>query len=138
MKVKKLIEKCRFPNNNLFIIGLLCLVFFLLLELLIRSYNLYQHAPLVDLPSHFFAGIALGGIFYWVLSLTELKKTKSFAIVFSLIAAVIWEMMETLEELVFYNPPYLKDIFVWDGFADIIVTVIGALFLMMLFKYSKL
>lgn len=117
--------KC--PNNNLFITALLSLVLFLLLELTLRIYDFYRDAPLVDILSHLFGGVAMAIGIYWVLSLTIVEKKKIATIVFTLIGAIIWEILETLQELLFYNPPYLMDFFFWDGFWDVIITTTGSL-----------
>lgn len=142
-RIKKRIKPKRFvwPHNNLFIIALLSLIVFLALEVVIRSYNLYKEAPLVDIPSHFFAGIALATILYWIVSLTTLRKKKFVVIFFTFVGASIWEVMETLEELIIYNPPYLRDFFFWDGFWDIIVTLVGgvlAVVILHMFKKTRL
>ena len=137
-KKVKIKEQYRFPNNNLFVVALLSLVAFLLVELVIRIYNLYKTAPFVDIPSHFFAGIALGTGIYWVLSLTLIYRKKTMTILFTFIGAGIWEILETLEEIVIENPPWMKDIFFWDGFWDIIITVIGGIFALVLLNYLKI
>jgi hypothetical protein len=124
---EKLKKEYRFPHNNLFVIALLTLIAFLLVELVIRIYNLYKTVPVVDVPSHLSAGIALSIIFFWALSLTKSRRKRAMSIVFTFIAACIWEILETLEQMVIENPPWMIDYFFWDGFWDIIVTVAGGL-----------
>jgi hypothetical protein len=124
----RIINKCRCPNNGMFIVALVLLAAFLCIEMVIRMYNLYYHEPLVDVPSHFFAGLAIGAAAAWVWSLNEVRHKKLATLGVTLVIAIIWEILETLQELVVENPPYLKDIFFWDGFWDIIVTVLGGVF----------
>ena len=52
----KLREKCRCPNNRLFIIVLSFIIIFLLIELVIRIYNLYKTTPFVDILIYLFTG----------------------------------------------------------------------------------
>jgi hypothetical protein len=115
-------------NNHLLVITLVFVAVFLLGELVLRIYDLYRHEPLVDVPSHFFAGIAICLAALHVMTLTSSRWRKRASVLITLAAAVFWEILETLEELVVENPPYLRDIFFWDGFWDIIVTTLGGLF----------
>lgn len=118
-------QRCACPNNRLFILALTSIIIFLSVELIIRIYNMYRIAPLVDIPSHFFAGIALGTVFSWIISLNLLRMKATVVFVLTFISACLWELMETLEEMVVENPPHLKDFFFWDGVGDILVTTIG-------------
>lgn len=118
-------HRCRCPNNHLFVSALIAVVIFLLFELTARIYDLYRDLPNIDIPIHFLAGIALGLAIYWFFTLTEVRKKKTFTLLLTILAAAIWETLETLEELVSENKPYLRDFFYWDGFWDIIVTLIG-------------
>jgi hypothetical protein len=120
-------KEYRVPNTNLFILGLLLLIAFLFVELNIRMFNLYESAPWVDIPSHFLAGIAIGTIALWVISLTLVKRKKRDAVFYTFIVGAIWEILESFEDYFIYNPPWLKDYFFWDGFWDIIVTTAGGL-----------
>jgi hypothetical protein len=124
----KALYRCRCPNNGLFIVALVLLITFLAVELFLRMYNLYYHEPFVDVPSHFFAGLAIGSGAAWIWSLNEVRHKKTATILATFAVSVIWEILETLQELVIENPPYLHDIFVWDGVLDITVTVLGGAF----------
>ena len=126
-RISKAIKRCRCPNNNLFITALIAFILFLLVELTIRIYDLYKDAPFVDIPSHFFGGVALFIGIFWIISLTTIKKKKFVALTLAFISAIVWEVFETLQEFVIYNPPHMKDIFFWDGFWDVIFTFLGAL-----------
>jgi len=123
---EKIKEACTLPHNNLFIVALASVIIFLLVEVTLRIYDLYKTAAWVDIPSHFFAGAALGLIFLWVVSLSGARHKKITAMFFVLLAGLFWELTETLQEMIVYNPPYLKDYFLWDGFFDIITNLIGA------------
>jgi len=135
---RKLRERFRCPNNDLFILALIFLIVFLLIELALRIYNLYYYEPFVDVPSHFFAGLAIGIGTLWILSLTDIKRKKISTLFYTFVIAVIWEILETLQEIVIENPPYLRDIFFWDGFWDIIVTVMGGAFVFVLIPILKI
>jgi len=135
--IQKEIHKFYLPHNNLFIATLLSIIFFLLVEVAIRIYNLYKDVPLIDVPSHLVGGIALGFIASWALSLTDIKSKKIYVVVFAFIGALVWEILETLQELVFYNPPYLQDIFWWDGFWDVIVTTLGGIIALSIISYLR-
>ena len=124
----KLIEKCKCPNNGLFIAACFFLIVFLLAEITIRIFNLYKDMPVVDVPSHIFAGMAIGSGIYWITTLTKIKRKNLAALLFALLFAFFWEILETLQELVMYNPPYLVDLFFWDGVGDIVATFFGAVF----------
>jgi hypothetical protein len=134
----KMREQFRFPNNNLFIFALISLILFLSVELFLRIYNLYITVPWVDIPSHFTAGIAIASIIFWILSTAQIHKKKVFTVLFTFVAAAIWELLETLEEMVIENPPWMKDIFFWDGFWDIIVAIIGSLVALSVIKHLKI
>lgn len=120
-------KRCKCPNNSLFICALVSWIWFLLFELFLRIYSLYRQAPLVDVPSHLFAGIAIFASAIWYFSLTSVWNKRFYSLVVVAAVAVGWEIFEKLQELVVYNPPHLVDVFFWDGFADIIVTFLGGL-----------
>lgn len=130
----KLAQRCRFPNNELFITALSLLIIFLLTELYFRMYNLYKTLPQVDIISHMVVGMTLATGFYWMFSLTMIRRKAAAAIIFTLIAAIVWEILETLEEMVIPNAPYLIDHFYWDGFSDIIVTVVSGMVILGIIK----
>ncbi|MFH1682997.1 MAG: hypothetical protein ABIA37_04330 [Candidatus Woesearchaeota archaeon] len=130
-------DRCKFPNNHLFIAAMIFLTWFLLFELMSRIYNLYKTFVYVDIPSHFFAGIAIFTCIYWTLSLTKVKHKRFMSVFFTLVAALVWEAMETLEEWIIENPEYLKDVFFWDGFFDVIFTVAGGIFAINLLYFLK-
>lgn len=138
-RIKKFKKRIELPYNNLFISGLIFFIIFLLVELWARIYDLYNYWPSIDIPSHFFAGIATGTILLWIVSLSGVYRKKTFVLSFTLIVAGIWELLETLEEKItpFTVPPYLRDYFFWDGFWDIILTFLGgvaSLFIISLLK----
>ncbi|MFH1510605.1 MAG: hypothetical protein ABIF10_02850 [Candidatus Woesearchaeota archaeon] len=121
------LKRCSCPNNSLFVFALVSWIWFLCFELFLRIYSLYRHAPLVDVPSHFFAGIAIFASALWYFSLTSVWNKRAWSFVVVLAAALLWEIFEKLQELVVYNPPFLVDVFFWDGFGDVLVTLTGGL-----------
>jgi hypothetical protein len=123
-----LLQRCKCPNNGLFIVALMLLVTFLFIEVVARSYNLYQTFPDIDVPSHFFAGMAICSGAFWIMSLNQIRRKKLAAVLCTFAAAIVWEILETIEEMVIPNSVYLRDIFFWDGFFDIFFTVLGGIF----------
>lgn len=112
-------------RNRLFALSLSLLALFLFTESWIRELDLYRTFPSVDIPSHFIGGMATASTILWILSLTPIGERRILSIAFTFLVAVIWEIMETLQEMIIPDPPYLQDYFFWDGFWDIAVTVIG-------------
>lgn len=133
----RLAQRYAAPHNGLFIMALFLFIAFLLFEITTRIYDLYRVLPEVDIPSHFLAGLALGAGSYWFLSMTLVSRKKVSAVAFTFVGAIIWEILETLEELVIENPNHLKDIFFWDGFWDIIVTVIGGTAIVLFINFAR-
>ena len=136
-KLKGSVKKCKCPNNKLLIIALFSIILFLFLELLIRIYDLYRTAPSVDIASHFLGGIAAATTIYWLLSFTLIRNKELVTIILTLVLEAIAELIETLEELIVFNPPYLRDIFFWDGVGDIIVALVGAIFALGFLRFLK-
>lgn len=134
VRARELKTRLEVPNNNLFVIALLAWIVFLLDEVTLRIYDLYRDAPWVDKPSHFFAGAALSMLFLWLTSLTSLKRKQSVAMLLVIVAGFSWEVLEKLQEAIFWNPPYLRDYFFWDGFFDVLTGVAGALAALLLFR----
>lgn len=134
---RRLKEVWRLPHNNLFVLALIFIIIFLLVELANRIYDLYHTNPWVDIPSHFFAGAALGLLFLWIISLTSIKHKKTATLFFVFIIKMFWELLETLEEQLFYNPPHLQDYFIWDGAFDVAVGLLGASLMLLIIKSIK-
>lgn len=127
---KHLKRKNHFPNNNLLFLSLFLFILFLIVEVILRIWDLYRHVPMVDVPSHFFAGMAVACLTYWIYSLAPTKHKNLLAIVVTIIISLIWEFLEIIQERLTPDPPYLTDYFFWDGFWDIIVAIGGGLFLL--------
>ncbi len=133
-KARELKTRLEVPNNNLFVIALIAWIVFLIDEVTLRIYDLYRDAPWVDKPSHFFAGAALAMLFLWITSLTSLKRKQSLAMILVIVAGFAWEVLEKFQETIFWNPPYLRDYFFWDGFFDVLTGVLGALAALFIFR----
>jgi len=123
----KIRERYRCPHNKLFITALTLLIAFLAAELMFRMFDLYRIFPAVDIISHFLSGMTLAVAIYWILTLTKVKRKALTAIIYTFFASIIWEILETLEEMVIPNPPYLSDYLIWDGVFDITVAVFAGL-----------
>lgn len=128
-KTKQLVK-----HLELIILGLFLLVFFLLFELTLRIHNLYKFAYWVDVPSHFFAGIAIASLVLMLLHLTKVKWKKTVSIIAVFIAAIFWEVLETIGDVIFPQPDWMLDFFIWDGFWDIIVTIAGGITFLVIFN----
>ncbi len=141
MRENPIPKEYQLPHNNLFISALLLWIVFLIFELFNRMFDLYAVAPWVDIPSHFLGGIAIGVTAFWVISLTLVKHKKRAAVYCTFLVAVIWEILESFEDYFITNPPWLKDYFFWDGFWDIVITIVGGVaamsFLVMLKKKTN-
>ncbi len=125
-------QKHQYRNNNLIIITLSLFIAFLLVELIFRIHDLYRIFPSVDIISHFMSGMATTSLFYWLFSLNSRNEIK--AILSTFMIAIIWEILEELEEMILPNLTYLKDYFFWDGVFDIIFMIIGGLVILTIFK----
>ncbi|MBW3015922.1 hypothetical protein KY330_05870 [Candidatus Woesearchaeota archaeon] len=133
IKLKKI--KIKFPNHKLFILTLLSWIVFLVVELGNRIYDLYRVAPYVDLPTHFFAGVASAFFFAWLFSVSTYDTKKLKITIASLVVAGIWELLETLEEMVVIEKPYLRDVFLWDGVGDMAAAMLGVFAVLILLHY---
>ena len=139
-KFRKGIEKIRslrirFLNLYLLAIALILTAVFLSFELFLRIHDLYKPMYWVDIPSHFFAGMAIASLTIWLLHFTKGKYRNSFVMISTLIVALFWEVLETIGEVFIPDPPYLQDFFFWDGFWDVAVTVIGGYAFIWLFDH---
>lgn len=137
INAKKLREfKLKYLNIHILVISLFFMLIFIGFELFLRTYNLYKDYSWVDVPSHFFAGMALAALAIWLFHFTKGRYKNSYVMISVFVASIMWEVLESLQELVAYNPPYLIDYFFWDGFWDIIVTLIGGWVFIKLFDWS--
>lgn len=123
---------------EMIILALFLGVVFLFFELMLRMYDLYRVAYWVDVPSHFFGGMALAGLALMFLYLTRWKYKDLYAVFFVFLAAWVWEFLEYIGDWLIPQPYYLLDFFFWDGFWDIIITTVGAIAFVVVFnKYIK-
>ena len=98
----------------------------LVIEVIIRTYDLYRIAPDVDVLSHLLAGVAMAATLFWLSNKVKFPHYRFAAIIGTVILSLLWELTEALQEQFIYNPPYLLDFFIWDGLFDVIVAVAGA------------
>ena len=126
---------------EMFMIALVLGLWFLTFESFIRARDLYRYLPIVDIPSHFFSGLALGLGFYWLMLVLLKRKSLAFLVTFSVIltfgAAITWEITEYIEDYVVPQSIHYMDYFVWDGFFDIIFTTGGSALILVFFYYNK-
>ncbi len=145
-KLKKKLEKPKIiyrkfrytcEDHNLLITALVLWIFALLAEVTWRTYELYRNSPSVDLISHFISGMALTATAYWLGYKFDIKHHNWFALNFTVLASLAWEILESLQEMVFYNPPYLIDYFFWDGFWDVIIAITAATVFLLLKTFKE-
>jgi hypothetical protein len=127
-KLKETLDKVisSYRKQSLFTTTLLLWVIALVIEVTIRTYDLYRIAPDVDILSHLFSGIAMAAGLFWLSDKWNFPHYRFAAIFGTIVISLLWELVETLQELVIKNPQYLLDFFIWDGFFDVVVAVIGA------------
>ncbi|PLW80112.1 hypothetical protein C0585_04320 [Candidatus Woesearchaeota archaeon] len=113
------------PGFETFILASISIIIFLSIELISRIRDWYRIFPYIDIFTHLLAGISLFFVAFWIGTVLKDKHKHKLAFFFVVASSIIWEIMETLEEMIVPNPPHLKDIFFWDGFFDIIFAIIG-------------
>jgi len=140
-KLKDKTKEHKVQRNNLLLLALLSVIVFLAIELFSRIYELYKYYPPIDIPTHIFGGIALATLLFYIIFTTSIKNKIKFTLLLTFIGACIWEVFESLEELIVSNffeiPEYLHDVFFWDGFADIIITSLGGIIAILLINHIK-
>jgi uncharacterized membrane protein YjdF len=125
------------PNvrSRLLIAALLLWVVFLFHETTVRSWDLYRRLPIVDVPGHFLAGMATTALLYWILKRRRTRSPHRTAIIVAFLLALLWEATERLQEVVSPDPRWLRDVFWWDGFFDVVAAVVGSLVVFPLLRW---
>jgi len=115
-------------HSRLLIAALLLCIAFLILESVIRIWDLYRLFPLVDLPSHFLSGMAACTLGYWGAVRAGVARPGGWGVAFSLLVAFGWEGVEAIQEWLWPDDlPWLRDVFLWDGVGDVLAAFAGAL-----------
>lgn len=134
----------RAPNirSRLLIAGLLGAIVFLSWETLVRTWDLYRTAPLVDLPGHFLSGLAVTALAYWFLLWFRARRgiggrPQAGAVLISFVVAMAWEGLEGIQEVVAPDPAHLRDVFFWDGFFDVIAALVGSVAVFPLLRWLR-
>ncbi|MBU1201868.1 MAG: hypothetical protein KJ583_07570 [Nanoarchaeota archaeon] len=136
--MKKFLKKyTSYPRSELLIITLFTFIIFLVLEDITRTYNLFYYFPPIDIPLHLLSGVATTIGFFWLLSFSKRRNKKTFAFIYTCIVAILWEIIETVQELFIQNIDYLKDFFFWDGFFDIVFMIVGGVIGIIILKLLK-
>ncbi len=127
-KTKEALERIlqSYKRQSLLSTALSLWVVALVIEVTIRTYDLYRITPNIDVLSHLCAGVAMAASLFWLSDKVKFRHYRIAAIFGTLIISLLWEIVEALQELVIYNPPYLMDFFFWDGFFDVIGALLGA------------
>lgn len=132
------------PNirSRLLIAALVGAVIFLAWETVIRTWDLYRVAPLVDIPGHLLSGMASSAFVYWVLQRWRSRRNRTdrpyvLAVVVSIGIALLWEASEMIGERIWLDPPHLRDRFWWDGFGDVVSATVGAVIVFPWLRFVK-
>lgn len=129
-------------RSRLLIAALLGAVLFLSWETVVRTWDLYRTAPLVDLPGHFLAGVASTALAFWFFQRRRSRRNRTdkpymLAILASIVVAFIWEAIEKVQEVVSPDPAYLRDVFWWDGFWDVVASTVGAVLVFPILRWLR-
>ena len=81
--------------------------------------NGYAIVPHLDAFSHFFFGLFLGAIGLYF------RQSYKRILIITLIVSLLWEYIEKLGDLLFDQPEYLLDYFLFDGVHDILAHFIA-------------
>lgn len=113
-------------KNFLLLSALVVSIIILVLHLLALKNFLYWAYGGFDVLVHALAGVMIGFVSVWVLSLHKsiflIKTRKIFLIIFTttLVVSVLWEIFEFVFKLTFVSSNYTQ-----DTILDIVMTVVG-------------
>jgi hypothetical protein len=124
-------------RSRLLIAALIFSLAFFVHETIVRTYDLYRNAPWVDIPGHVLAGMAAGALFYWILHGLGAASAHRRAVITTFVLALLWEGVEMLQEVLWPDPLWLRDVFWWDGFFDVFFTTLGALGVFPLLRWMR-
>lgn len=122
---------------RLLIAALLLCVVFLAWEVTVRTWNLYERLPPVDLGGHFLAGLAMAALAYRFLLQRVVSHPHRWAFVVTLLLALAWEGVELVQERLSPDPAHLRDVFLWDGVTDILASLVGAVLVFPLLRLLR-
>lgn len=138
--MKKSCVKCQevIGNKNVLIYSLILGNIYLLVEAIARILDWYRVIPWIDIITHFLSGAAIGVFVYWYIQIKKHDERIFITLIYVYFIGIIWEYIEVLEESIWVEKfPHLRDVFLWDGFFDIVFHVLGAAIAISLFKYFK-
>jgi len=135
LAIEKHIEEVR--HLSTLITALYVWIIFLGYEVFVRTYDLYRTVPQVDIMGHFLAGIALAASFFWFTSRYKIKHFVATIFFGTILVSLVWEAVEAIQEVFIFNPPYLIDIFFYDGVFDVVMAGIGAITFLMLKSFTE-
>jgi len=122
---------------RLLVAALLLCVIFLSWEVIIRTWDMYRRFPLVDLVAHFLAGMAMAALAYrWSLQRVTANPRRE-AVLVTAALALAWEGVELVQERLWPDPPWLQDVFLWDGVTDILASLVGAVLVFPLLRLAR-
>ncbi len=117
------------PHNGLLIFVLAMFVLLLVIDDLVRTFNVFFYWPPIDIPIHLISGMAVSAAFFWLFGFYDnIKNRKILSLFASFLTFVLWEIVEDIQEFFFVNPPHMLDYFFWDGFFDILWSFAGSIF----------
>ena len=135
-KTKEALEKVinSYREQSLLSTALLFWVITLVVEVTIRIYDLYRIAPDVDILSHLLGGVAMAASLFWLSDKIKFSHYRFAAIIGTIFISLLWEVAETVQEWFIYNPPHMLDVFIWDGFFDVVIATVGAIIFVLIRK----
>ena len=110
---------------------------FVAVESVIRLFDLYRTLSWVDVPSHFFAGAAVSAVVLRGLGSRSFAVRTKWALAANLGVSLLWEAVEWIDETITPDPPHLQDVFLWDGFWDIVAALLGGLVLIWVVRRTR-
>jgi len=124
-------------RTRLLVAALLLCVVFLSWEVTIRTWDMYRRFPPVDLVSHFLAGLAMAALAYrWSLQRVTAHPRRQ-AVLATAALSLAWEGVELIQERLWPDPPWLRDVFFWDGATDVVASLVGALLVFPLLRLAR-
>ena len=103
----------------------------------IRMLDLYRRAPWVDVPSHFLSGAAVTAAIFLYLTHHRSPRRVWRSSVGNVAVALAWEAAEIFDEVITPDPPHLQDVFLWDGFWDVVSALAGGSVLLWALRHKQ-
>ena len=120
LKALKWLKKKISENPRLATITLVTIVCAFILDASARLLFWYETYPNIDIAIHFGWGVGMSLVLFLF---SKLRTRDVFEIM--IIGNLLFEFGEMWQDKILPQPAYMKDVFFWDGFFDIVVGLIG-------------